>query len=54
MMADDLSIYPLPALERALKRVRAQHTGKLGTKAVLDQLKLWQAAWLPVRPGRWR
>ena len=39
MMADDLSIYPLQALERALKRVRAQHTGKLGTKVVLDQLE---------------
>lgn len=39
MMADDLSIYPLPALERALKRVRAQHAGKLTLKAVLDQLE---------------
>ncbi|WP_218243229.1 hypothetical protein [Comamonas fluminis] len=39
MMAADLSMYPLQALERALQRVRAQNTGKLTLKAVLDQLE---------------
>ena len=40
IMADDLSIYPSQSLERALKRVRGQHAGKLTLKAVLDQLEV--------------
>lgn len=39
MMAEDLSVFPLEALERALKRVRSMGSGKLTLKAVLDQLE---------------
>lgn len=39
MMADDLSVFPLEDLDRALKRVRSMGAGKLTLKVILDQLE---------------
>ncbi|AVQ84271.1 hypothetical protein [Variovorax sp. PMC12] len=38
LMAEDLSAFPREALDRALRRVRTEHTGKLTPKAVLDRV----------------
>ena len=39
LMADDLSKYPLDALRKALARCRAELTGRLTPKAILDRLQ---------------
>lgn len=39
LMAEDLSGFPREALARALRRVRAEHTGKLSPKVVFDRLE---------------
>ena len=38
LMAEDLSAFPREALDRALRRVRTEHAGKLTPKAVLDRV----------------
>lgn len=38
MMANDLAVYPVDVLARALKRVRSEHTGKLTPKVILDRI----------------
>lgn len=47
LMADDLSKYPLAALNKALARCRSELTGRLTPKAVLDRLEdggVWLSA----------
>lgn len=39
MMASDLSSYAQPVLQRALTRVRSEHSGKLTLKVILDRLE---------------
>jgi hypothetical protein len=38
LMVRDLSVYPMDVLERALARVRTEHTGKLTPKAIIDRI----------------
>lgn len=47
LMADDLSKYPLPALNKALARCRAEITGRLTPKAIIERLEdggVWLSA----------
>lgn len=38
LMAEDLSHYPHDLVRKALRRVRAEHTGKLTLKAIIDRI----------------
>lgn len=38
LMAEDLSAYPPGVMKKAMRRVRAEHTGKLTLKAILDRV----------------
>lgn len=38
MMAEDLSDYPPAVMKKAMRRVRAEHTGRLTLKAILDRV----------------
>lgn len=47
LMADDLSKYPFPALNKALARCRSELTGRLTPKAIIDRLEdggVWLSA----------
>ena len=38
MMAEDLCDYPPAVMKKAMRRVRAEHTGRLTLKAILDRV----------------
>lgn len=38
LMAEDLSAYPPAVMKKAMRRVRAEHTGRLSLKAILDRV----------------